>query len=441
MTIQEYSKEVLVYNERLILPGMGCIKIARQTARVKGKKLTPPGAGLIFDPSESMDDEVLSKKISEAEDTSIEEARQRVLEFVDEIRFALDQGEKYSMEGFCTFFRNDDNEIVIEKDPGLDLSFESFGLDSFELEDFEGEEEAEEIEKEFTGNEIVTAEEVEQGGETGSADETKNGDFSGSTVDTGSASEKETGDVPEVHKEDDAKARVDSETEPEPEIISEVTEKTGEESSESIQENVEEKKEATEVWDKPPEPVLPVYESHYRRRRKKKKTWIILSSILIFLLLAIIIIPIKTDLLGDRFDIRRLFKDEELNIDDDFTDAEEGEFSFDRMVNELESDIDSATSPENALGIKPGNQAEVNVNEADYTEYHIIAGSFRDLENAQELQKSLSLEGYPSLIIKLDNGIYRVSVISFRDKATALNKLVEFRAKSGMSEAWLMNLE
>ncbi len=377
MNIHQYSQEVLIFSGKLILPGFGCIKVEKQPAVADKGKFTPPSSRLIFDQSISMDDEVLSTKISEAEEIDREESKQMVMEFIDQIKFAIDRGDIYKIEGLGTLSRNENNDIVIERDPEFILDFESYGLESFELDEFADEEGfVEETEKDEKKEEILEKPDVPD--------------------DTGL-------------KEKDEK------------FVGLTEEKISEETSEQSWEGEEITEEDS-------------------RSANRGVVWVILGLVVIIVSGIFLYQPI-TDFISNRNNSFDFLKDDELSIDDDFSDAEEGEFSFDKLVDELEGDIDSATSIENAMNIsEPGFNSPRPLNE-NFTEYHIIAGSFRDFENAKELQQSLTLEGYQSLIIEPGNGIYRVSAMSFTDKPTALVKLIEFRDKSGLSEAWLMNLE
>lgn len=368
MTIPEYLKELLIFNEKVVLPGLGSIKIVKKAGTIKAGKLSPPASVIEFDPSEGMDDEVLSSKISLAEEINQEEARQRVLEFTDEIRFALDRGEKFEMAGFCHLQRNEDNEIEVIKHPDFTIDFEGYGLESFELDELD---DSDEIAEDSETQEKETSEEtIDETDSQISEQETKN----------------EYQESPEI------------ENEPEP-----------------LNESANSKQNRSTVW--------------------------IITGAVIVLLAAIIIIPLKTNLFNNTIDFGKFFNDEEFQMDDEFTDSESKNQGFDEMVDELEGSLDSATAVENALGITKETKPSPEDAGTEYIEYHIIAGSFRDLANAEELQKKLTLMGYPSLIIEPGNGVYRVSVMSFRDKSKALQLLIEFRDKTGMSEAWLMNLQ
>lgn len=115
---------------------------------MKGKKIIPPGSVIIFNQEISLDDGKLAQSIASAGDTDIEEAKQKVLELVDKIVFSLNKGETFIFEGIGSLYKDENNVIRFENDPGLMMDFDSYGLESFELESVE-----EEIPKETTKSE------------------------------------------------------------------------------------------------------------------------------------------------------------------------------------------------------------------------------------------------------------------------------------------------
>jgi nucleoid DNA-binding protein len=110
---------------------------------------------------------------------------------------------------------------------------------------------------------------------------------------------------------------------------------------------------------------------------------------------------------------------------------------------ELGEIIDSMTVQENALTLKetsePRNTTAPETGE--YKEFHIIAGSFKDKENAGILQQKLTEQGYPALVIQQGDKLYRVSAISFRNKEQGLNELGRFKQKTKNNAAWLLGLQ
>ncbi len=411
MAIHQYIKDLLLFNEKVVLPGLGAIESERVPSSVDSGKMIPPSSRIRFNPEDSMDDRLLQNSVARGEEIEEEEASQRIQEFIDEIRFSLNKSEVFEIEGVGTLSMDEDNTIRISKSGDFDEDLDSFGLDSFELED--------------------SGEEME---------------LSPDSVDPEEVSDEDEGTVEEIPVEEVQ----EEEERPEEEIRSE--ERVPEMEDEylvppSLTEDAElprdkESEPVSAPVSEGPEPVEEDAPTREIRRSNRNTLWIISGGIFV-ILAGFVLLSLFTDVFDDRIDLNSIFRgsDGTLEINDDFS-GEESE--FDRMVKEMEDEIDSATRMENALdpGIDeeaPAEGAPVAEPAPDY--YHIIAGSFRSEANAQELQQRLTLMGYTPLVMELENGIYRVSAISFPDKATALRELVNFRESTGIGGAWLMNLD
>lgn len=416
MNIQNFISRFLLRHDTLDLPGLGTIKKIRTEAGFEKGEIRPPGSRLIFSSEESADkDNLPIKDIAEGEDISLEEANQRVLEFIDDIKFAFNKGEAFTIEAVCTLSLDENNNVRLDQDPDFIGDAESYGLESLEFEDDKkesGEEKIEtedktEEEKEFYNEKMSWVLDEEQDMHkfeetyvTGSYDKKKEAE----------KSRDEVSDKEELHEE---KLKVPQSPPPPP--------------------------------SSPPYSPTRVMEMRKRSVRRKLNIGLAIAGVAILIVAAFIFIPIRLDFFENEINFDDIFgSSEEMEVNDDFSDIQDEDFNFDEMVDDLEKDLDSSAKMDNALDIPEESAEEEQIapaGEEEYVEYHIIAGSFRDYENAKELQQELTLQGYPSLIIEPGTGIYRVSAISFRDKVTALNKLVEFREKTGMSTAWLMNLE
>ncbi|MDO6736771.1 SPOR domain-containing protein [Wenyingzhuangia sp. 2_MG-2023] len=70
--------------------------------------------------------------------------------------------------------------------------------------------------------------------------------------------------------------------------------------------------------------------------------------------------------------------------------------------------------------------------------YHIIAGAFKDAENAAKKVESLNAKGYNASIIGVNKwGLTQVSYASFQDKRTAVNTLNKIKREDN-KYAWLL---
>ena len=97
MIIGKYVRALLDERKQVVLPGFGNleVKMPEGAASHSGNRIDPPGISVKFDSGYSKDDGLLAGAIVAAEGMDGNEARQRVLELVDAIKFALDRGNSY----------------------------------------------------------------------------------------------------------------------------------------------------------------------------------------------------------------------------------------------------------------------------------------------------------------------------------------------------------
>jgi nucleoid DNA-binding protein len=369
LNISDYIRDLLLFQEKLTLPGLGSFELIRKSAVLEDQEITPPVSNIIFNPDIAGEDHTLASKIADAEEIEMEEAKERVLGFINELRQTLNNGESYTMEGFGKLYLDTNNNYVFEKDEKLILDFGTSGFEPFELEAIE----------EFPEQEAIE-ELPEQEEEISSKSETIE-----NTVDN-----IQTPGINEPLHHDP----------------------------------VEEAKPPSELYDLIDE-------------KKSNRNFIrILSGSIVVILISFIILAITTDLLDNLS--TGLFKSHEKTATSVVSPVETEE--ADEYERNMEAAIDSLTRLEHALRIPEDNQQELSV-PVLYSEYHIIAGSFSSQKNADELQKELSLKGFPSRIIDRGDGFYRVSALSFSDKAKALQELDVFRTNTSFKSAWVLGLK
>ncbi len=377
MALLEYIKDHLLFNDRVTLPGLGSFEINRSAARIDGNIIRPPTLYLVFNTESSIDDGSLAKNIATAEDISPDEATQKILEYIDGILFALNKGEDFVFEGLGRLFRDSENVLRFEKDPAYKIEFDTLGLQSFELDPVD------ELSGEGTS---ITPENIE----------TKAGKKAQMPV-----AQKTSKTIPPKKKN-----------------VSETEVHAGMEgSAESVH------------------GVSPPAEN----KNNRNIFWILTGAVMV-ILVSFILIRMTTDLLdgpGLSF-----FSSGQSQKSDLF--PEDQDWDLESQLNgELGEVIDSMTAQENALILKetsePGDNAGVETSE--FKEFHIIAGSFKDKENAGVLQQSLTEQGYPALVIQQGDKLYRVSALSFKDKEKGLLELSRFRQKTKNNAAWLLELK
>ena len=127
------------------------------------------------------------------------------------------------------------------------------------------------------------------------------------------------------------------------------------------------------------------------------------------------------------------------------TNATENEATTELIV-EPEVEVEVApeiieTEPVENIDVEVIENAEPVVDETPInTDFfvHIIAGSFANINNAQNLQMSLSTDGFHSQVLPIVNGMYRVSVKSFANKDDANQNLEQLRSQTGNSALWVL---
>jgi len=157
------------------------------------------------------------------------------------------------------------------------------------------------------------------------------------------------------------------------------------------------------------------------------------------ILVSFVLVRMTTNLLdGPVFSV---FNTEKSDKSDYFPENEDWDLES-ALNGELGEAIDSMTSQENALTLPetPDNQNNIPAETSEYKEFHIIAGSFKDKENAGLLQQSLSEKGYPALVIQQGEKLYRVSALSFKEKEKGLQELSRFKQVTKNNAAWLLGL-
>ena len=71
--------------------------------------------------------------------------------------------------------------------------------------------------------------------------------------------------------------------------------------------------------------------------------------------------------------------------------------------------------------------------------YYVIIGSFREFENVRQFNAGLAKDGFKPVILKNENGLFRVSVGAFDDERAARKKITKIRADSDKyDDVWLL---
>lgn len=119
----------------MVLPGFGSLEVKEVSGGVSksGSKIHPPGLTVKYNKAFSKDDGVLAAFLAAGEGVQEEEARQRVLELIDAIKFSLDKGESYTLLETGTLWKDDDGKVHFQQVSDWVLEPEQYGLDSLDL--------------------------------------------------------------------------------------------------------------------------------------------------------------------------------------------------------------------------------------------------------------------------------------------------------------------
>lgn len=97
--------------------------------------------------------------------------------------------------------------------------------------------------------------------------------------------------------------------------------------------------------------------------------------------------------------------------------------------------IDDNTDKKDALFYKEPEKQEPK---STYTEFHIIAGSFKRIDNAEKFSEQLRTKGYDPQILKSGENLIRISIYSYTNETEALKKLYKLRETSEIKSVWIL---
>lgn len=97
--------------------------------------------------------------------------------------------------------------------------------------------------------------------------------------------------------------------------------------------------------------------------------------------------------------------------------------------------IDDNTDKKDALFYQ---EPEKQESKPPYSEFHIIAGSFKRMENAEIFSEQLRTKGYDPQIIKSGENLIRISIYSYTNETEALKELYKLRETSELKSVWIL---
>ncbi|HSH53121.1 MAG TPA: HU family DNA-binding protein [Bacteroidales bacterium] len=99
--------------------------------------------------------------------------------------------------------------------------------------------------------------------------------------------------------------------------------------------------------------------------------------------------------------------------------------------------IDVTTNKKEALFYQEP-EAEPEKEQQQFNQFHLIAGSFKKMENAEKFCSDLKAMGYEPEIIESEKNLLRIAIYSYPDEISALKKLYRLRETSEIKSVWIL---
>jgi len=426
--MDKYLVEILKETNTIIIPGIGALTM---TDRSTGE--------VMFMSFLKHDDGALAKFIGEKEGLGIDEAKDKVTSYVHEIEAKLSAGESYDMPAFGSFRKDNSGDLIFEQYKGKVDASAPIDLPSEPVVEDQPVQELKTVAEEVVVAESASIEQVEP-----VANETEEPTVIEETA------LQETVVEPESAAEETIIEEVPvQETVVEPEII-QATDAIVEESK---QEEVlyTEEQQWNDDLDLPPvnatieRPKQPILEKAKPDKKRRSPMLLILIIAAVIALGGATTIVLYGENLGLFMAKEEVKEQAEVEQDEDkideWYDAEETEDSEEGEEQDEEDDV--AVVTENKPAVKEQKPAAFEVKKVTPAPtyrngiYHIVAGAFGDVSNAERLVAKLSAAGFQAQVLGQLNGLHIVSAGSYSSQQEAESALKENAAN--LPKAWILN--
>ena len=132
--INKYIKEVLKYQDSVVIEGLGTFFANYKTAEIKAKKgvIAPPTKHITFDERHKKDNGRLLEFIKNSEDVSDEVIRTAISEFTARTLNKLDAGEHVRIDELGYLYKDKAYKIHFVQDAGENILLDTYGLEEVE---------------------------------------------------------------------------------------------------------------------------------------------------------------------------------------------------------------------------------------------------------------------------------------------------------------------
>ncbi len=418
--MKKYLIEILKDSNTIIIPGLGALTV---TNKDKGE--------FMFMPFLKHDDGTLKRFISKTESCEESVAKDKIDQFVAEVRSVLDRGGSYPLEGLGLFEKDSSGDVVFgalpmdQKVQDETASNESIEMESEAIASNDLLEEELLPQDEFIVEETVQVEAVLEE-ENHSSPKESTEDLNVSAPEENPVFNSIDQDI--VSKEDPVTI-VTTVAEPEEELIISVEEDAKTVSPSAVE--YTEQQQWEDDLDLPPinakveRPKKPIIEKAQKDKKKRSP----LFFILIFLTVLFVAGAIGVGVFYN--EIKTALFAEEAN--DTTVLAEEKQFEFTEVPedNQQEEPIESSESEledESIKEVVPEPQKSEQVSSqkpAVSGSYFLVVGSFQNEANANRFSDRMKSEGNESTIISQNNGFYLVTIGSYSTEPEAKSALSE----------------
>ena len=388
MNIGIYIHELLLENDTVIIPGFGAFVSAYKPAEINEEtgELKPPSKEITFNAQIRNNDGLLVGKVADEEGISHFDALKEIEKERENIIYHLDKGEKVTLEDTGVLFYDENHEIQFNPLFDRNLLLDSFGLETISLKEEEENKEEKPV-TEADEEEPVPAEEKPE-----------------------ASVEKDTENV----KEEDT--------------VSEVEPGGAEKDEPKETETESEQKEETDEMETPPYYVPDDFEYN----RKKRYSWLWLLLLLIPVAGVILYLQYRNS--GEvvnpdtTYDNSLMIQEEEQAAGTDIALKDSvGLTASDSIQMVVEDTLTAESEPESVEEIIP-----------EGPKYHLIGGSFKDEENAEEYLRELEGKGLKPVLLGKHGSYFIISIGAFDTVEEAARAKKEFETNNPETGVWVL---
>ena len=99
----------------------------------------------------------------------------------------------------------------------------------------------------------------------------------------------------------------------------------------------------------------------------------------------------------------------------------------------------SGNNSQTEITVRTESVKPVDISERTLYGFYVIIGSFRSIDNARQYSGELVSEGFASVILENENGLFRISAGGYNEENAARAKIAEIRTKyENHGDVWLL---